>query len=104
MPCGTELLRPAGRAAAGGPDAMRRVATAFLVAGGLAAIAGTLVPDPDTGDHRGLLVLSAACLGLAALLGVWHPPAAVLRSLPTLGVLLVGVAVAVAEPLASTPT
>jgi diguanylate cyclase (GGDEF)-like protein len=100
----TDLLRPAGRAAAGGQHAMRRVATAFLVAGGLAAIAGTLVPDPDTSDHRGLLVLAATCLGFAALLAVWRPPGPVLRSLPALGIVLVGAAVAVAEPLASTPT
>jgi diguanylate cyclase (GGDEF)-like protein len=101
---GPDLLRPAGREAAGGQYAMRRVAIAFLVAGGLAAIAGTLVPDPDPSDHRGLLVLGGACLGLAAILGVWRPPAPLLASLPTIGILLVGVAVAVAEPLASTPT
>jgi diguanylate cyclase (GGDEF)-like protein len=105
MSPGTDLLRPAGRAAAAaGPYQMRRVATAFLIAGGLAAFAGTLVPDPDTSDHVGLLALAATCLGLAALLAVWCPPGPVLRSLPTLGIVLVGVAVAVAEPLASTPT
>jgi diguanylate cyclase (GGDEF)-like protein len=100
---GPDLLRPAGRAAAGGHDAMRRVAVAFLVAGGLAAAAGTLVPDSDTGDHGGRLVLSAVCLGLALVLGFWRPPAPVLPCLPTVGILLVGVAVAIAEPLASTP-
>jgi diguanylate cyclase (GGDEF)-like protein len=103
MSHGTDPLRPAGRAAVGGHSAMRRVAIAFLAAGGLAALAGTVVPDPDTSDHGGLLLLAAACLGLAALLGVWRPPAPLLRFLPTLGILLVGAAVAVAAPLASTP-
>ena len=32
---------------------MRRVSIVFLVAGSLAAFAGTLVPDPDTSDHPG---------------------------------------------------
>jgi diguanylate cyclase (GGDEF)-like protein len=101
---GTDPLRPAGRAAAGGHHAMRRVSIAFLIAGGLAAIAGTLVPDPDTSDHGGLLLLAAACLCSAALLAAWRPPAAVILCLPTLGILLAGAAVAVAAPLASTTT
>ena len=100
---GPDLLRPAGRAAAGGQYAMRRVAIAFLIAGGLAALAGTLVPDPDPSDHGGLVVLSAVCLGLAGVLGCCRPSAAVLACLPTLGILLVGSAVAIATPLASTP-
>jgi diguanylate cyclase (GGDEF)-like protein len=102
MPDGTDPLRPAGRAAARGDDGLRRVAIAFLVAGGLAAIAGVLVPDPDTSDHAGLLVLAAVCLVLAAALGLWRPPAPLLAALPTLGILQVGAAVAVAEPVAGT--
>jgi diguanylate cyclase (GGDEF)-like protein len=84
---------------------MRRVALAFFTAGGLAAIAGTLVPDPDTSDHRALLALAVACLAAAGALAVWRrPPEAVLTWLPAIGLLLVGAAVAVAKPLASTPT
>jgi len=84
---------------------VRRVAIAFLVAGGLAAIAGTLVPDPDPSDHRALLWLGSACLALAAGLVAWRrPPATVLAYVPTAGLLLAGWAVAVAQPLASTPT
>jgi diguanylate cyclase (GGDEF)-like protein len=84
---------------------MRRVALAFFVAGGLAALAGTLVPDPDPSDHGALAALAAACFGAAAVLGAWRrPPEALLRWLPAFGLLLVGAAVAVAKPLASTPT
>jgi diguanylate cyclase (GGDEF)-like protein len=96
------LPRPSSAA---GEAGLRRVAIAFLVAGGLAAIAGTLVPDPDTSDHTGLLILAAACLALASGLGAWRrPPAALVAWLPALGLALVAAAVAVAEPLASTPT
>jgi len=84
---------------------MRRVALAFLCAGSLAALAGTLVPDPDTSDHPALLALSLACAVLALGLAVWRrPPDVVLENLPALGLVLAGVAVAVAKPLASTPT
>jgi diguanylate cyclase (GGDEF)-like protein len=99
------LLRPWGGAATAGDAGLRRVSIAFLVAGGLAAIAGTFVPDPDPSDHRALLILAAVCLALAAGLGAWRrPPAALVAFLPTVGLVLAGVAVAVAEPLASTPT
>jgi diguanylate cyclase (GGDEF)-like protein len=99
------LLRPAGIATSPGEDGLRRVSIAFMSAGGLAAIAGTVVPDPDPSDHGALSILAVACLGLAALLGAWRrPPASVLACLPTLGLLLVGIAVASARPLASTPT
>jgi len=95
------LLRPWAAGVAG----LRRVSIAFLAAGGLAAVAGTLVPDPDTGDHGALLILAATCLVLAAGLGAWRrPPAALVAWLPTAGLLLVSAAVAIAEPLASTPT
>jgi hypothetical protein len=47
---------------------MRRVSIAFLVAGGLAGLAGTLVPDPDTSDHAALGALAVASLALAAVL------------------------------------
>jgi diguanylate cyclase (GGDEF)-like protein len=98
------FLRPRG-AAAGADAGMRRVAIAFLVAGGLAAVAGTLVPDPDTSDHRALQILGGACLALAAGLGAWRrTPATLVAYLPIGGLLLTGAAVAVAEPLASTPT
>jgi diguanylate cyclase (GGDEF)-like protein len=84
---------------------MRRVAIAFLVAGGLAAVGGTVAPDPDTSDHRALLLLGVACLALAAGLAAWRrPPATFLAYLPTGGLLLTGAGVAVAEPLGSTPT
>jgi len=84
---------------------MRRVALAFLCAGAAAALAGTFVPDPDTSDHGGLLALSIVCGLLALTLAIWRrPPAWVLASLPALGLLLAGVAIAVAKPLASTPT
>jgi diguanylate cyclase (GGDEF)-like protein len=84
---------------------MRRVALAFFAAGGLAALAGTLVPDPDPSDHGPLAALAVACFGVAAVLGAWRrPPDAVLQWLPAFGLLLVGAAVAVAKPLASTPT
>jgi diguanylate cyclase (GGDEF)-like protein len=99
------LLRPASIAPAPGDVGLRRVAIAFLIAGGLAAIAGTVVPDPDPSDHGALSILAVACLGLAAVLGAWRrPPARLLACLPTLGLLLVGVAVATAQPLASTST
>ena len=99
------LLRPWGGAVPAGNAGLRRVAIAFLTAGGLAAIAGTFVPDPDPSDHGALLLLAVACLGLGGALAAWgRPPATVLAYLPTLGLLLVGAAVAVAEPLASTPT
>jgi diguanylate cyclase (GGDEF)-like protein len=99
------LLRPAGIAPVPGDVGLRRVAIAFLTAGGLAAIAGTVVPDPDPSDHGALSILAVACLGLAAPLGGWRrPPARLIACLPTLGLLLVGVAVATARPLASTPT
>jgi diguanylate cyclase (GGDEF)-like protein len=81
------------------------VAVAFLFAGGLAAIAGTLVPDPDPSDHAALLVLAVACMAASGALALWRAaPEAVLASLPAAGVLMVSAAVAVAEPLASTPT
>jgi diguanylate cyclase (GGDEF)-like protein len=99
------LLRLWGGAALAAEDALRHVAIAFLFAGGLAAIAGTLVPDPDTSDHGPLLLLAAACLGLAALLGVWRrPPSLLIAYVPTIGILMVSAAVAIATPLASTPT
>jgi diguanylate cyclase (GGDEF)-like protein len=90
---------------AAGDAGLRRVSIAFLTAGGLAAIAGTVVPDPDPGDHTGLLILAVACLALAAGLGAWRrPPRTLLAGLPTAGLVLVAAAVAIAEPLASTPT
>jgi diguanylate cyclase (GGDEF)-like protein len=103
MSRGTDLLRTGGRATARGDDGMRRVAIAFLIAGTLAAIAGTLVPDPDPSDHSGLLALAGACAALATILYAWCPPAPVLSVLPTAGIVLVGAAVAIASPLASTP-
>jgi diguanylate cyclase (GGDEF)-like protein len=92
----------------GGTDAPSdprwRASIAFLIAGGLAAVAGTLVPDPDTGDHRQLLALALACFTTAGVLVCWRaPPEAVLASLPAVGVLMVSAAVAVSEPLAATP-
>ena len=88
-----------------GAGAMRRVAIAFLVAGGLAAIAGTVVPDPDPSDHGALAALAGACLCGAALLAAWRRPTeALLGWLPALGLLLVGAAVAVSKPLAATPS
>jgi diguanylate cyclase (GGDEF)-like protein len=99
------LLRPWGGDVGAGDTGIRRVAIAFLTAGGLAAVAGTLVPDPDTSDHGPLLVVAATCLVLAALLGAWRrPPALLLAHVPTIGILMVSVAVAIATPLASTPT
>jgi diguanylate cyclase (GGDEF)-like protein len=99
------LLRPWGGAVPAGDAGLRRVGIAFLGAGGLAAIAGTFVPDPDPSDHRGLLLLAVACLGLAGALAAWRrPPVSVVAFLPTVGLLLVGAAVTVATPLASTPT
>jgi diguanylate cyclase (GGDEF)-like protein len=99
------LLPPADIAPAPGDVGLRRVAIAFLTAGGLAAIAGTMVPDPDPSDHGALSILAVACLGLAAALGAWRrPPATLLACLSTLGLLLVGVAVAAARPMASTST
>lgn len=84
---------------------MRRVAIAFFAAGGLAALARTLVPDPDTSDHGALLVLALACLGATLAFGAWQrPPEPLLRCLPAIGLLLVGAAVAVSTPLASAPT
>jgi diguanylate cyclase (GGDEF)-like protein len=84
---------------------MRRVALAFLCAGALASLAGTLVPDPDTSDHGALLGLSLACGVLALGLAIWRrPPEAVVACLPAVGLVLAGVAIAVAKPLASTPT
>jgi diguanylate cyclase (GGDEF)-like protein len=84
---------------------MRRVALAFLCAGALAALAGTLVPDPDTSDHGALLALSIACGLLALTLSIWRrPPAFVLASLPAAGLILASVAVAVAKPPAATAT
>ena len=60
-------------------DPRRRISIAFLVAGGLAAFAGTVVPDPDTGDHAELAVLALACLAAAGALASWrNPPEAVL--------------------------
>jgi diguanylate cyclase (GGDEF)-like protein len=86
-------------------DPRRRVTLAFLVAGGLAAIAGTLVPDPDTSDHMGLLILALGCFGGAGMLAAWrNPPDWLLDSLPAIGVLMVSAAVAVSKPLAATPT
>jgi diguanylate cyclase (GGDEF)-like protein len=85
-------------------DPRRRVFLAFLIAGGLAAIAGTLVPDPDASDHEELVVLALACFATAGVLArLRTPPEAVLASLPAVGVLMVSAAVAVAEPLAATP-
>ena len=90
---------------AASPDPRRRVCLAFLIAGGLAAFAGTLVPDPDPRDHEELLMLGLACLALAGVLARWrNPPEAVLAALPAVGILMVSAAVAVAEPLAATPT
>ena len=78
---------------------MRRVSLAFLIAGGLAAIAGTLVPDPDPSDHEELLALAIACLGRRrrARASGARPPEAVLAALPAVGLVLVGAAVAVAD-------
>jgi diguanylate cyclase (GGDEF)-like protein len=88
----------------GAADPRRRLAIAFLVAGGLAAFAGTVVPDPDTRDHGELALLALACLAVAGALAWWrNPPEAVLASLPAVGVLMVSAAVAVAEPIAATP-
>ena len=88
-----------------GPESMRRVSIVFLVAGALAAFAGSLVPDPDMSDRPGLLILAAACALLAAILTVWRrPPAAVLASVPAVGLLINCAAVAVARPIAMTPT
>jgi diguanylate cyclase (GGDEF)-like protein len=85
-------------------DPRRRASIAFLIAGGLAAVAGTLVPDPDVSDHGQLLALALACFTTAGVLVRWRtPPEAVLASLPALGVLMVSAAVAVSEPLAATP-
>jgi diguanylate cyclase (GGDEF)-like protein len=85
-------------------DPRRRVFIAFLVAGGLAAFAGTLVPDPDASDHGELAALAVACLAAAGVLARWRtPPEAVLASLPAVGIVMVGASVAVAEPLAATP-
>jgi diguanylate cyclase (GGDEF)-like protein len=93
------------RLSASRPESMRRVALAFLCAGALASFAGTLVPDPDTSDHGALLGLSLACAVLALGLAAWRrPTAAVLAWLPALGLALALVAVAVARPLASTPS
>jgi diguanylate cyclase (GGDEF)-like protein len=90
---------------AASPDPRRRVCLAFLIAGGLAAFAGTLVPDPDPRDHEELVMLGLACLALAGVLARWRtPPEAVLAALPAVGILMVSAAVAVAEPLAATPT
>ena len=84
---------------------MRRVALVFLGAGAAAALAGTVVPDPDTSDHGGLLALSIACGLLALTLAAWRrPPAWALASLPAIGLVLVGLAIGIAKPLASTPT
>jgi diguanylate cyclase (GGDEF)-like protein len=86
-------------------DPRRRFCLAFLVAGGLAAFAGTVVPDPDTSDHEELAALALACLGAAGVLAGWRtPPEAVLAWLPAVGILMVSAAVAIAEPLAATPT
>ncbi len=94
-----------GRAPAPATDAMRRVALAFFSAGGLAALARTLVPDPDPSDHGALIALALVCLGVTLALAVWRrPPEALLRCLPAGGLLLVGAAVAVSTPLASAPT
>jgi diguanylate cyclase (GGDEF)-like protein len=99
----TAPWRMLGPAPAGG--AMRRVAIAFFTAGGLAALAGIVVPDPDPSDHGPLLLLAIACVGSAGALTAWRrPPDLVLRCTPAAGLLLVGAAVAVAKPLASTPT
>jgi diguanylate cyclase (GGDEF)-like protein len=96
--------RIAGGAAAPS-EPRRRVSFAFLAAGGLAAIAGTLVPDPDASDHLELLILAVACFAGAGTLAAWRtPPEWVLDSLPAVGVLMVSAAVAVAKPLAATPT
>jgi diguanylate cyclase (GGDEF)-like protein len=85
-------------------DPRRRVFLAFLIAGGLAAFAGTLVPDPDPSDHEELTVLAIACLATAGVLARWRtPPEAVLGALPAVGIVMVGASVAVAEPLAATP-
>ncbi len=93
------------RLVASRPEGMRRVALAFLCAGALAALAGTLVPDPDSSDHGALLGLAAACSALVLTLAVWRrPPVAVMAWLPAIGLVLAGIAVAVAKPLASTPT
>ena len=94
-----------GRAAAPATDSMRRVALAFFTAGGLAAIAGTLVPDPDPSDHEELLALAVVCLAAAGGLALWRrPPEALLRSMTSIGLLLVGAAVAVSTPVVATPT
>ena len=85
-------------------DPRRRVFLAFLIAGGLAAFAGTLVPDPDPSDHEELAALAIACLTAAGVLARWRtPPEAVLAALPAVGIVMVSASVAVAEPLAATP-
>ena len=85
-------------------DPRRRVFLAFLLAGGLAAFAGALVPDPDPSDHEELAALAIACLTAAGVLAHWRtPPEAVLASLPAVGIVMVSASVAVAEPLAATP-
>jgi diguanylate cyclase (GGDEF)-like protein len=105
MRCAWVPTRSLGRAPAPAAQPMRRVALAFFTAGALAAVAGTLVPDPDPSDHGALRVLALACAAAAGgLAASKRPPEAVLMCLPALGLLMAGAAVAVARPLASTPT
>jgi diguanylate cyclase (GGDEF)-like protein len=101
----TAQWRMFGQAPAPAGAGMRRVALAFFAAGGLAALAGVAAPDPDPSDHGPLLALALACLGATGVLAAWRrPPEALLKCLPAIGLLLVGAAVAVAQPLAATPT
>ena len=84
---------------------MRRVALAFFTAGGLSAVARTLVPDPDPSDHGELLVLALVCLGATLGLVAWRrPPERLLRCLPSSGLVLVSASVAVSTPLAAATT
>ena len=87
-----------------GGSPRRRVSLAFLIAGGLAAFAGTLVPDPDPSDHAGCSPSSRRVPRPRGVLGALaQPPEAVLAALPAVGILMVGAAVAIASRSPRTP-